>query len=121
MKDEGPLAIMIAVTMVLLIGDLAYRSWVKPQDVTDLLIVMAGITVCALLVFPKFARNMGNLHKILLGGMIGMVLGLGSIALRDYLAKGSLDWDRYISAALGLLGAFIIAWLFARLTGWGKG
>lgn len=121
MKEDKPLAIMILTTMVLLIGDLVYRSWVKPQDITDLLVVMAGVTLCALLVFPKSAKNMGGLHKILLGGVVGMVLGGGSIALYDYLTKGSLNWDSYSSTALGLLGAFILVWLFARLTGWRKG
>jgi hypothetical protein len=121
MKEDKPLAIMILTTMVLLIGDLVYRSWVKPQDVTDLLVVMAGVTLCALLVFPKSAKNMRNLHKVLLGGLVGTVLGGGSIALRDYLTKGNLNWDSYLSIALGLLGAFIIVWLFAWLTRWGRG
>jgi len=121
MKDEKPLSIMILTTLVLLVGDLAYRSAVKPQNFTDLLVVMAGVTLCALLVFPKSAKNMGGLHKILLGGVAGTALGGGSKILYDYLTKGSLNWDSYLSTALGLLGAFIIAWLFARLTGWGKG
>jgi len=120
MKDEKPLAIMILTTLVLLVGDLVYRSLVKPQDFTDLLVVMAGVTLCTLLVFPKSAKNMGNLHKIILGGVIGTVLGGGSIALRDYLTKHSLNWDSYLFTTLGLVSAFILAWVFARLTGWGK-
>jgi len=120
MKDDRPLLIMIVTTLALLVGDLAYRSVVKPQNFNDLLVVMGGVAICAFLVFPKSAKNMGNLYKCILGGVIGAVLGLGSIALRDHLTKGSLNWESYLSSALGFALAFILVWVFARLTDWGK-
>ena len=120
MKDDRPLLIMILTTLALLIGDLVYRSLVKPQDFTDLLVVMAGVTLCTLLVFPKSAKNIGNLHKIILGGVAGAVFGLGGVALRDHLTKGSLNWESYLSSALGFAMAFILVLVFARLTGWDK-
>jgi len=118
MKEERPLLILMLTTSVLLVGDLVYRSVVKPQNFNDLLVVMAGVVICECLIFPKSMMTKRSVYRNILGGVIGAVLGLGGVALRDYLTKGDIFWGSYLSTALGFAIAFILFLVFARLVGW---
>ena len=89
-KDEKSVLVMVLTTSVLLMGDAAYRAKVLHQDPTDLFVIMLGVMICAILVFPQLARKLERPYKRLLGYGIGAVFGIGIIALKDYLTRGSL-------------------------------
>lgn len=118
MKNEKPLLIMILTTSVLLFGDLLYRVQMKPQNLNDLLVVMGGVAICSFLVLPRLVKDEGRLYRGVKGGVIGAVLGIGGVALRDYLTKGSLNWGSYLSTALGFALAFILILVLAQLIRW---
>jgi len=108
---------MIAITMVLLVGDLVYRAVVKPQDFFDLFIVIGGVGVCALVLFPKAEKN---LLRLLMGVVLGAVLGLSGIILYDYVVGNPLKWEKYLSVLLGFLVGAVLVWILARVTRRGK-
>lgn len=114
MKEEKPLLIIILMTSILLLGDLLYRVKVNPHNVDDLLVVMGLIIIFYFILLPRPAGAKERLYRIVKGGVIGFFLGLGGVALRDYLTKGSLDWDSYLSTGLGLATALIIALVVAQ-------
>ena len=118
MKNENSILIMMLTTLVLLFGDLLYRSTVKPRNIDDLLVVIGGITICTLIVFPQSAKNAASLRKGVGGGVIGAVLGTAGVALRDYLTKGSLNWSSYLSTDLGFAIAFTLILVVAHFAGW---
>lgn len=116
-KDEKSVLILLLTTNVLLLGDAIYRAKVLRQDPTDTFVVMLGVMICAILVFPQLARRLQRPRKRLLEYGGGVVIGLGIIALADYLIRGSLRWDTYLSLALGSAIGILLLSVLARLTG----
>lgn len=118
MKEEKPFLIIMLMTSILLLGDLLYRVKVNPQNVDDLLVMMGLIIICYFILLPRPAEAKERLYRIVKGGVIGLFLGFGGVALRDYLTKGSLNWAGYFSTGLGLAMALILTLVAAQLVNW---
>jgi len=102
------------VTVALLIGDLAYRVYTRPQEFPyDLLLVMAAITILGLsIMMPELAKDKDRLKRwaflYMPACLLGGLTGLATEVVYEYASGGTIRWGKHLSNLYSMLAAFVI-------------
>lgn len=108
------LYLFVPVTMALLIGDLVYRVYTRPQEFPyDLLVVIAAVSILGLLaMIPELTRDKNVIGKRWLvtfvpaSLLVGLV-GFTAQVMYEYASGSAIRWEKHLSDLYSMLAAFV--------------